>query len=94
MLVGPCGKMGNGGERIQLSRPGDENLDTPETDDYHLIRVDRVKYSDGSHPDGDEPDMWPTGPDGEGYSLTKIWAELYGNDPNNWTAELPSPGGE
>ena len=93
MLLGPCGKMGNGGERIQLSKPGDENLDTPETDDYHLIRVDRVKYSDGSHPDGDEPDMWPTEPDGQGYSLTKTWPELYGNDPNNWTAEPPSPGG-
>ena len=93
MLLGPCGKMGNGGERIQLSKTGDENLDTPETDDYHLIRVDRVKYSDGEHPDGDEPDLWPTKPDGDGYSLTRTWPELYGNDPNNWTAELPSPGG-
>ncbi|HLB74931.1 MAG TPA: lamin tail domain-containing protein, partial [Sedimentisphaerales bacterium] len=94
MLLGPCGKMDNGGEQIQLSKPGDENLDTPETGDYHLIRVDRVNYSDGSHPDGDEPDLWPTQPDGGGYSLTRTWPGLYGNDPNNWTAEVPSPGGE
>jgi hypothetical protein len=92
MLLGPCGKMGNGGERIQISKPGDENLDTPETGDYHMIRVDRVKYSDGAHPDGDEPDLWPTEPDGGGYSLARTWPELYGNDPNNWTAEDPSPG--
>src|SRR3990172_41462 len=92
MLLGPCGKMDNGGEQIQLSKPGDENLDTPETGDYHLIRVDRVNYSDGSHPDGDEPDLWPTQPDGGGYSLTRTWPGLYGNDPNNWTAQIPSPG--
>jgi len=56
--------------------------------------VDRVNYSDGSHPDGDELDLWPTQPDGGGYSLTRTWPGLYGNDPNNWTAEVPSPGGE
>jgi hypothetical protein len=92
MLHGPCGKMQNSGERIQLSKPGDEDLDTPELGDYHMIRVDRVKYSDGSHPDGDEPDLWPTGPDGWGYSLTRAWPEFYGNDPNNWIAAEPSPG--
>ncbi|MBN2271198.1 MAG: lamin tail domain-containing protein [Sedimentisphaerales bacterium] len=96
MLLGPCGKMENGGERIQLSKPGDENLDTPEAGDYHLIRVDRVNYSDGSH-DEDFPELpggdpWPIGPDGWGYSLTKTWPSLYGNDPNNWTAQIPSPG--
>ncbi|MHC4742543.1 MAG: lamin tail domain-containing protein, partial [Planctomycetota bacterium] len=90
MLHGPCGKMSNGGERIQLSKPGDQNLDTPVWGDYHLIRVDRVEYSDGSHPLGDDP--WPTEPDGHGYSLTRTWPELYGNDPNNWTPQLPTPG--
>ncbi|MBN2138951.1 MAG: lamin tail domain-containing protein [Sedimentisphaerales bacterium] len=91
MLHGPCGKMQNDGEEIQLSKPGDENFDTPEVGDYYMIRVDRVNYSDGSHPVGEDP--WPIGPDGWGYSLTRTWPELYGNDPNNWTSQTPSPGG-
>jgi len=92
-LHGPCGKMQNDGESIRLAKPGDQNLDTPEFGDYHLIRIDRVEYSDGSHPpDGAVEDPWPTEPDGSGYSLTRTWPELYGNDPNNWTAQPPSPG--
>ena len=93
-LLGPCGKMKNEGETIQLSKPGDEMLAAPGV--YYGIRVDRVNYSDGSH-DEDFPELpggdpWPIGPDGWGYSLTKTWPHLYGNDPNNWTAQLPSPG--
>ena len=93
-LLGPCGKMKNEGETIQLSKPGDEMLAAPDV--YYGIRVDRVNYSDGSH-DEDFPELpggdpWPIGPDGWGYSLTKTWPHLYGNDPNNWTAQLPSPG--
>jgi len=92
-LHGPCGKMQNDGESIQVVKPGDQNLDTPEFGDYHLIRVDRVEYSDGSHPsDGAAEDPWPTLADGAGYSLTRTWPELYGNDPNNWTAQPPSLG--
>lgn len=89
-LHGPCGKMKNSGEQIQLSKPGDQNLDTPIWGDYYLIRVDRVKYSDGAHPVGE--DQWPTEPDGQGRALTKTTPHLYGNDPNNWTAQPPSPG--
>ena len=93
-LLGPCGKMKNEGETIQLSKPGDEMLAAPGV--YYGIRVDRVNYSDGSH-DEDFPELpggdpWPIEPDGWGYSLTKTWPHLYGNDPNNWTAQLPSPG--
>jgi len=56
--------------------------------------VDRVTYSDGSHPE-DVPgdvDLWPVAADGGGKSLGRIAAELYGNDPNNWEASTPSPG--
>ena len=92
-LHGPCGKMQNDGESIQLVKPGDQNLDTPEFGDYHLIRIDRVEYSDGSHPpDGAAEDPWPIMADGTGYSLTRTWPQLYGNDPNNWTAQPPTPG--
>jgi hypothetical protein len=83
------GKLDNAGERVQLGKPGDEVSGT-----RFYIRVDRVDYSDGSHPGG-EPgnvDLWPTEADGQGKSLTRISTTLYGNDPNNWTAATPTPG--
>jgi len=84
------GKLSNGGEKVELSMPGD--VDTSGTRYY--IRVDRVNYSDGSHPDNcpGRVDLWPTEPDGWGASLSRIDETLYGNDPNNWTEALPSPG--
>ena len=60
----------------------------------YYIRIDRVNYSDGSHP-GDAPgdiDLWPTEPDGGGMSLTRDVPGNYGNDPNNWVPAMPSPG--
>ncbi len=77
--------MNNAGEKIQLSKPGDEEGGT-----RYYIRVDRVNYSDGSHPVSDDP--WPTEADGYGKSLTRKVPANYGNDPDNWTATTPSPG--
>jgi hypothetical protein len=92
-ILGPYdGWLNNSGEEVQLSRPGD--LD--EFGVRHYIRVERVGYSDGSHPGGEpgDADLWPTEPDGGGASLHRISDELYGNDPNNWTAaNPPTPGG-
>jgi len=79
------GRLDNGGEKVQLSKPGDEVEGT-----RHYIRVDRVNYSDGFHPLGDDP--WPLGPDGYGQSLTRNVPANYGNDPENWIAAEPSPG--
>jgi hypothetical protein len=84
------GKLGNGGEKIQLSMPGDlENAER------QYIRIDRVNYSDGSH-DEDFPnlpgDPWPTEPDGSGKSLHRRVLADYGNDVVNWDANDPSPG--
>ena len=91
MLLGPYdGKLSDGGEKLQLARPGDVD----EFGQRSYIRIDRVNYSDGSHA-RDIPgnaDLWPTEPDGEGQSLSRIAADLYGNDPNNWNATTPSPG--
>jgi hypothetical protein len=91
-VFGPyTGQLANDGEQVELSMPGD-------IDKYgrrHYIRIDRVGYSDGSHPE-DEPggvDLWPTQADGGGKSLTRKAASLYGNDPNNWIPATPSPGG-
>jgi hypothetical protein len=35
--------------------------------------------------------LWPVEADGWGYSLSRKVAAAYGNDPNNWTAAVPSP---
>jgi len=68
--------------------------DADESGTPYYIRVDRVNYSDGSHPE-DCPggvDLWPTAPDGGGKSLTRKVLTDYGNDPDNWTTAIPSPG--
>ena len=81
------GRLDNAGEKVELSLPGDVN---PSTGSRYYIRVDRVNYSDGSHPVGGDP--WPTGADGGGQSLTRISSSAYGNDVINWKAATPSPG--
>jgi len=84
------GSLDNAGEAIQLSRPGqaEEGQARP------WIAVDRVTYSDGSHgaafPGGVDP--WPLEADGLGLSLVRTEVEAYGNDPNNWSSAMGSPG--
>lgn len=85
-----AGKLANSSEKIQLSKPGDEDSDG----DCLWIRVDRVVYSDGSHA-GDffvGVDPWPVEADGQGLALGRIDTAAYGNDPANWQAVAPSPG--
>jgi hypothetical protein len=90
-ILGPYdGQLRNSGERVELSKPGD--VDTQGVRYY--IRVDRVNYSDGWHPE-DCPggvDLWPKEADGGGKSLTRINLNTYGNDVINWQASDPSPG--
>ena len=89
-ILGPYGgNLSNAGECIELSIPGERDQD----DRQHYICIDRVNYSDGSHPE-DYPgyeDPWPTGPDGFGQSLIRKVLADYGNDPDNWQAALPTP---
>ncbi len=90
-ILGPySGGLNNAGERLELSMPGDVD----ESGTLYYIRVDRVSYSDGSHPENcpGGVDHWPTAPDGGGQSLTRRVPSDYGNDPDNWTASAPSPG--
>lgn len=82
---GVDGSLSNGGEKPQISQPGD--LDGT---GRFCIRVDRVNYSDGSHPVDDDP--WPVAPDGGGQSLTRITPSNYGNDIANWKSSSPTPG--
>ena len=91
ILYGPYeGSLSNGGEKLELSKPGDEDIASP--GQYYPIRVEMVNYSDGSHPSGADP--WPTGPDGTGQSLARKPGSLnlYGNDVINWQASAPTPG--
>lgn len=74
------GGLSNGGEVIQLGRPGP--LDA--SNFISFVRVDRVKYDDSA--------PWPADADGLGLSLTKIAEKDYGNDFINWSAMALSPG--
>jgi hypothetical protein len=90
-VLGPYdGKLNNGGEKLELSKPGDVD----QVGTRHYIRVDRINYSDGFHPENspDGVDHWPISADGGGASLNRLSAISYGNDPNNWDANDPSPG--
>jgi hypothetical protein len=90
-ILGPYdGKLSNAGERLELSMPGD--VDKFGVRQY--IRMDRITYSDGSHPENcpGGVDLWPIAPDGGGKSLTRKVLTDYGNDPANWIASIPSPG--
>ncbi len=91
LIFGPYdGNLSNAGESIELSMPGD--VDNQGVRQY--IRIDRVKYSDGSHPENCPSgiDLWPVEADGNGMALTRKVPTDYGNDPENWLAEIASPG--
>jgi hypothetical protein len=90
VVEGYEGRLSNGGERLQIGMPGDID----EEGRRYYIRIDRVTYSDGSHPE-DCPggvDYWPVEADGLGKSLSRKIATHYGNDVANWEAATPSPG--
>jgi hypothetical protein len=90
VLDGYGGRLSNAGEKVEISIPGD--IDEENTRYY--IRIDRVTYSDGLHPE-DCPggvDLWPNEADGFGKSLSRKVPNDYGNDVANWEAATPSPG--
>jgi len=91
IIFGPYeGNLSNAGESLELSMPGDVDNQGVR----HYIRVDRVNYSDGSHPENcpGGVDLWPVEADGNGMALTRKVPTDYGNDPENWLAGHPSAG--
>jgi len=90
-ILGPYdGSLSNSGEKLELSMPGDVDIEGKR----YYIRIDRVDYSDGSHPEdtAGAADLWPIEADGYGLSLTRKVPDDYANDPDNWIASTPSPG--
>ncbi len=84
------GKLANDADRIRLLQPADVD----ENGRRYWIEIDRIGYSDGGHGGNFEHgiDPWPSAADGLGLSLNRRAAFRYGDDPNNWTAAIPSPG--
>jgi len=90
VLAWGAGRLPNGTAKIQLSKPAD--IDSDGTRQW--VRVDRVVYSDGLHPPNfpGREDPWPTEANGQGASLSRTDPVVYGNDPGNWHAAVPTPG--
>ncbi|HEY3324108.1 MAG TPA: lamin tail domain-containing protein [Planctomycetota bacterium] len=88
-VFGPySGNLQDNGELIELQKPGKQDVD-PVTKQIIVpyITVDAVRYNDKA--------PWPTAAAGGGYSLERIAADQYGNDPINWRASAAvggSPG--
>ena len=88
LLFGPFeGRLENDGEKVELRSAEGVRID--EVDyrrRFSWVIVDEVIYDDYS--------PWPETPDGTGDALQRINSDQYhsGNDPENWEADIPSPG--
>jgi len=81
-ILGPySGRLQDSGERLELQRP-----DVPGTNGLAFITVEEVRYNDRA--------PWRFAADGSGASLQRKNSAGYGNDPANWVAASPTPGGE
>jgi hypothetical protein len=84
-MFGPYGgKLGNGGETLELKEPDKPEITGPDVGLVPYVDVERIQYNDKF--------PWPTAPDGSGASLQRIDVAAFGNDAQNWGAGLPSPG--
>jgi len=85
-ILGPyAGKLANAGETLELFKP-DPPQGPGRVDEGFVpqILVEKVRYRDEA--------PWPTNASGTGLSLQRSPAIGYGNDPANWTVEVPTAG--
>jgi hypothetical protein len=84
-IFGPyAGKLDNSADDVHLNKPL-----APGTNATIYVRADKVSYKDSA--------PWPAAADGYGAALHRRAVIVYGNEPTNWIAALPSfeslPGG-
>jgi hypothetical protein len=80
-VLGPFqGVLQDSGERLELQQP-----EFFGTNGLAYVTVDEVRYNDRT--------PWPPAADGSGPSLQRTPAAAYGNEPANWVAARPTPGG-
>jgi hypothetical protein len=83
IILGPYdGNLSNSGERISLEKP---QAPVAPADPVVWVLMDEVIYFDRN--------PWPRDPDGNGPSLHRVRYDVSGNDPANWIAAMPAPGG-
>jgi hypothetical protein len=82
-MVGPFSdSLGNSYGRVELEHPDAAPVDDPAV--MPRVTMDEVLYDDLT--------PWPVQADGSGQSLQRISETAYGNAPESWVAELPTPG--
>lgn len=88
-VLGPFGgALANDTDSVELYRPDPPQPPAaPDAGFVPYVVADRVSYTDRV--------PWPVGAvDGGGHSLQRMAPNLYGNEPLNWVAAAPTPGGE
>ncbi|HON07857.1 MAG TPA: lamin tail domain-containing protein, partial [Verrucomicrobiota bacterium] len=81
-IFGPySGKLANDGERVALEY---QTIVDATLNQTAFVIADEVIYFDRS--------PWPCGADGSGNSIQRVNTNKNGNDPENWNAQLPTPG--
>ncbi len=84
-IFGPYpGLLDNGGERIELEKPGTPYVDATSQTIIPYIVVDSVRYSNST--------PWPVGAAGTGASLQRQNSNINADDSANWFASGISPG--
>ncbi len=83
-IFGPySGKLANDGERVALEY---QTIVDAVLNQTAFVIADEVIYFDRS--------PWPCGADGSGNSIQRVNPDKNGDDPENWNAQLPTPGTE
>jgi hypothetical protein len=86
-ILGPFdGRLDNSGERVRLLKPDSPQTSPgPEFGLVPYVLVEEVDYAN-AYP-------WPDEAKGTGFSIQRIVSQVFGNEPHNWHAAVPTPGG-